>query len=106
MRDPARIDVILKKIETIWKKYPDQRLMQLLLNACGHHQDHFYLEDDDLVKKLNRFEEYINMNYQQQESKLRRCYTCQLKGDPYKGITALSGKYYCSEICYEVNDEC
>lgn len=35
MRDPKRIDVLLKEIETIWKANPDLRLMQLLLNCTG-----------------------------------------------------------------------
>lgn len=65
MRDPNRIDIILKEIETIWKKSPDLRLMQLLLNAIGsnilintEHEfkykaiDHYNTEDDIVLLKL------------------------------------------------------
>jgi hypothetical protein len=31
-RDPARIDVTLEEIGAFWKKYPDLRLGQLILN--------------------------------------------------------------------------
>lgn len=65
MRDPQRIDVMLKKIETIWKAAPDLRLMQLLLNAIGSFsglderyqpliKDHYYTEDDVVLDKLNK----------------------------------------------------
>ena len=48
MRDPKRISKILKYVEKIWKKNPDLRLMQLLLNA----RTHYYTEDDDLLDLL------------------------------------------------------
>jgi len=32
MRDPKRINKILKELEILWKKYPDQRLGQILEN--------------------------------------------------------------------------
>ena len=47
MRNPKRIKRMLKLIDQIWQKYPDQRLGQLLANYCfGHHNDIFYQEDD------------------------------------------------------------
>jgi hypothetical protein len=54
MRDPERISRILKKLETLWLRHPDQRLGQLLENYIffeGKRGDQtsvalFYQEDD------------------------------------------------------------
>ena len=51
MRDPKRIDVILKEISTIWHKYPDMRLGQLIGNVLEG-PSLYYVEDDSLVKAL------------------------------------------------------
>lgn len=51
MRDPKRIDVILQEISTIWHKYPDMRLGQLIGNALEG-PSLYYVEDDSLVKAL------------------------------------------------------
>jgi len=51
MRDPKRIDRILKKLKTIWMKYPDLRLFQLLGN-CFPAQDNYYVEDEELENRL------------------------------------------------------
>ena len=51
MRDPKRIDRLLKRIKQIWKKYPDLRLLQLLGN-CFPAQDNYYVEDDELEIRL------------------------------------------------------
>lgn len=39
MRDPARIDRILKLLEFYWRKHPDLRLAQIVLNACTATKD-------------------------------------------------------------------
>lgn len=54
MRDSNRIDNILNSIGDIWKKQPDLRLGQLLLNVI---QDPalYYIEDEALVEKLKEF---------------------------------------------------
>lgn len=51
MRDPKRIDKILKLIQKIWKENSNLRLMQLLGN-CFPAGDNYYKEDDDLEKNL------------------------------------------------------
>ena len=51
MRDPKRIDVILQEISTIWYKYPDMRLGQLIGNVLEG-PSLYYVEDDSLVKAL------------------------------------------------------
>jgi hypothetical protein len=55
-RDPGRIDPILELIGKVWKKSPDMRLMQLLLNVLGQPRDSFYLEDGELIGQLQRVE--------------------------------------------------
>lgn len=52
MRDPERIDRILKLISTIWYKYPDLRLGQLLFTFADFIDDVFYYEDDKTEKLL------------------------------------------------------
>ena len=51
MRDPKRIPKVLKEVESIWGKHPDLRLGQLLLNVL-HDPALYYVEDEDLLKKL------------------------------------------------------
>ena len=54
MRDINRIDSILKELGKIWKKFPDLRLGQLILNVL---QDPalYYIEDEELVELLEKF---------------------------------------------------
>lgn len=60
MRDPNRIKPILETIEKVWTKWPDFRLMQMLLNCSSHKgngqyiPDPYFIEDDDF---LMRFQE-------------------------------------------------
>lgn len=53
-RDPERIDRILEKIRKIWKKDPDLRLAQLVLNCYtgGEPNPAHGMEDDILEKRL------------------------------------------------------
>lgn len=51
MRDPKRISEMLDLIESIWRKNPDLRLGQLLLNI-EQSRALYYLEDDELFKEL------------------------------------------------------
>lgn len=56
MRDPNRIDEILKEIKDLWVQVPDWRLGQLLVNISG--TDHlFYVEDDKLLEQLKKWKE-------------------------------------------------
>lgn len=53
MKDPKRIDEILKLISDIWHKNPDMRLLQLLLNMCLADTDPYYTEDGLLEQWLH-----------------------------------------------------
>lgn len=54
MRDINRIDKVLNELGDIWKKFPDLRLGQLLLNVL---QDPalYYIEDSELIEYLRKF---------------------------------------------------
>ena len=54
MRDINRIDRILEEVKGIWKKYPDLRLTQLIMNLSDS-PFLYYMEDDDLVNCLKVF---------------------------------------------------
>ena len=59
MRDKERIKPILETLERIWRTNPDYRLGQLLVAATKPATpcpELFYLEDDELLEGLNRFE--------------------------------------------------
>lgn len=51
-RDPRRIYEVLEYIQDIWEKYPDLRLGQLLCNCVKYEPALYFLEDDELIKKL------------------------------------------------------
>ena len=64
MRDKERIESTLKTIKSIWNKYPDLRLGQLILNVCSD-STLYYIEDDRLVQKLKDY--YTNTNITEEE---------------------------------------
>lgn len=51
MRDKKRIPIILNEIESIWSKYPDLRLGQLICNVVKDPML-YYIEDDMLIERL------------------------------------------------------
>lgn len=61
MRDPERIERVIKKLEKLWHLVPDWRLGQLISNLLGPGpHDVFFLEDDEweeLIDKAMLFEE-------------------------------------------------
>lgn len=56
MRDEERIDRILNKIKTAWKKNPDMRLGQLLINLCIIPDDYttWSMEDGDIEEYIDK----------------------------------------------------
>jgi uncharacterized protein YihD (DUF1040 family) len=51
MRDINRIDKVLDAVRTTWRKYPDLRLEQLLLDVGAS----YYTEDEDLAEAVKNF---------------------------------------------------
>ena len=59
MRDPNRIDTILKQLGDIWKQVPDWRLGQLFCNLQRYEDsDLFFYEDQKLI---NAFKSYFEI---------------------------------------------
>ena len=53
MRKPNRIPRLLKKVEKLWKKYPDLRLGQLIMNLAYDNIDPYYMEDKKLETRID-----------------------------------------------------
>jgi hypothetical protein len=58
MRDLNRIDRIVDKLREVWKRSPDQRLGQLVMNAVAYSEekrvyDIFDIEDDETEHGLD-----------------------------------------------------
>lgn len=51
-RNAARIPYILGEIEKMWRAHPDLRLGQLIMNVVDNRDVLYYLEDEELLKKL------------------------------------------------------
>jgi len=59
MRDPSRIDELVELLRRAWRRVPDQRLGQLLVNVARPTRpapEIFHLEDTQLRRALLRFE--------------------------------------------------
>ena len=71
MRNPKRIDKVLKQIKTIWDCHPNMRLCQLIINGfmldsmATDLSQLYYLEDDKLSQTLENF----YLGYEKEESK-------------------------------------
>ena len=51
MRDPKRIDEVLRLLKIYWDTHPDLRLGQIVVNITQKN-DPFYVEDEDFIRKL------------------------------------------------------
>ncbi len=52
MRDPRRIDAMTELVRAVWRKYPDWRLAQLVLNAhaASETAGEAYFTEDEVVE--------------------------------------------------------
>lgn len=48
MRDPARINRIVEKLQAYWQTYPDLRFGQVVAICAPRDADLFYVEDDQI----------------------------------------------------------
>ena len=62
MRNPDRIEPFLNRLGKVWKKVPDWRFGQLMVNVLGSlDRDPFFPEDDEMIKHFeNYFKEKNN----------------------------------------------
>lgn len=54
MRNPERIRPLCDRLADAWIKLPDLRLGQLLVDSLSG-KDPFYIEDEDLIRMIERF---------------------------------------------------
>lgn len=59
MKDPERIDRILKLLHTAWSENPELRLGQLIHNTTLIDYDLFYLDDLKLEYCLKQYLEHL-----------------------------------------------
>ena len=57
-RDPERITPMLQKLEEAWREYPDMRLGQLIV-VCAECNNIFGIEDEDLLKGIEKYYDNI-----------------------------------------------
>lgn len=68
MRDINRIDSYMARLKRIWKRYPDFRFGQMLMNLLGEVQkevgmDLFYVEDEEFFAAFEKcFERMMGKN--------------------------------------------
>ena len=56
MRDINRIDPFLAKLGECWKKVPDWRFGQLMVNFLGQlNRDPFFPEEDEMLEELDKY---------------------------------------------------
>lgn len=67
MRDPKRIDEFCKEIAKYWKRVPDWRFGQLMMNVLGTSKiDPFFLEEN---QSLKLFDEFFNDKGEKKDEK-------------------------------------
>lgn len=52
MRDPSRINYVVRLLELVWNKYPDLRFIQLIEFIKSVTNVNFYSEDDIITLAL------------------------------------------------------
>ena len=62
MRDPNRIDDILKELGKVWKEYPDLRFGQLIGNVIANPNRLYFIEDKELTEAIKEY--YNNIKKQ------------------------------------------
>lgn len=71
MRDINRIDKFCENLAESWKRLPDWRFGQLMMNLLGQYytdkkRDPFFTEDDEMIKFIEEYTRY-NGPYPQEE---------------------------------------
>ena len=60
MRDPNRIEEVLREVRRIWEIYPDMRLGQLLCNLADWAGCHVWdVEDESVIEEVSRHCDHI-----------------------------------------------
>lgn len=65
MRDPNRIDEIIERLTKVWKKHPNMRLGQMIMNAEFYAKvSLFFVEDENLVESVEELSYNIKASEQ------------------------------------------
>lgn len=77
MRDPKRIDKVLKIIRKFWKSNPDLKLGQIIASTIPeeHFGDPFFVEDEDIINGILELDD----QFFQQNRIIRNYYKKQKK---------------------------
>ena len=67
-RDPNRIPVMLEALKRLWSTYPYLRLGQLIVGLNAN-KDPFYLEDNELLEKIERMIHDGKKNYRSNDAR-------------------------------------
>lgn len=51
-RDPNRIDGMIGLLRRVWKRNPDLRLCQLVVNLADNGHDPYHVEDDAMSRNM------------------------------------------------------
>lgn len=54
-RDPERITEVLAELEKTWRRYPDLRLGQLIMDIVPNESVRFNIEDDKMLDAIRAF---------------------------------------------------
>ena len=61
MRDPARIDEFCDRLKIAWKKLPDWRFGQFMMNCLGsmnaQGRDPFFPEEPEMIEFIEKYAE-------------------------------------------------
>lgn len=52
MRDPNRIEEFIAEFYELWTQHPDMRFIQMVQSLVKSGEDGFYLEDDEVLKRI------------------------------------------------------
>lgn len=66
MNDSEHIDEVLDALRKVWKRHPEQRLVQLIHNSCKIQypsldgDDFYYFHDDEVVLLAENFADHLS----------------------------------------------
>ncbi len=67
MRDPARIDEFCDRLKVAWKKLPDWRFGQFMMNCLGsmnaQGRDPFFPEEPEMIEFIEKYTEKYAEKY-------------------------------------------
>lgn len=95
MRDPDRIDPFLEALGTLWKKFPDWRFGQLVMNLSRDENNEFpdtwEWEEDAWLERIAEFPDPVEVSAQM-EARMAEVQALIGEGRLQEAMEALFGK--------------